>query len=81
MPGLDPGIHQSSQGHFSKKMDCRVKPGNDGVRHMVRKDDLETISYCPKNALWCRLALLSANVEYLSISKAWVGARSLWRAD
>jgi hypothetical protein len=24
MPGLDPGIH-----HSSKKMDCRVKPGND----------------------------------------------------
>jgi hypothetical protein len=31
MPGLDPGIHQSSQDHFSKKMDCRVEPGNDGV--------------------------------------------------
>jgi hypothetical protein len=29
MPGLDPGIHQSSEEHFSKKMDCRVKPGND----------------------------------------------------
>jgi hypothetical protein len=26
----DPGIHQSSQDHFSKKMDCRVEPGNDG---------------------------------------------------
>jgi hypothetical protein len=24
MPGLDPGIH-----HLRKKMDCRVKPGND----------------------------------------------------
>jgi hypothetical protein len=23
MPGLDPGIH------LQKKMDCRVKPGND----------------------------------------------------
>jgi hypothetical protein len=31
MPGLDPGIHQSSQDHFSKQMDCRVEPGNDGV--------------------------------------------------
>jgi hypothetical protein len=31
MPGLDPGIHQSSQDHFLKKMDCRVEPGNDGV--------------------------------------------------
>jgi hypothetical protein len=24
MPGLDPGIH-----HFVKKMDCRIKSGND----------------------------------------------------
>jgi hypothetical protein len=24
MPGLDPGIH-----HVSKKIDCRVNPGND----------------------------------------------------
>jgi hypothetical protein len=30
MPGLDPGIHQASQELFWKKMDCRVKPGNDG---------------------------------------------------
>jgi hypothetical protein len=30
MPGLDPGIHPSSQeAFFSKEMDCRVKPGND----------------------------------------------------
>jgi hypothetical protein len=27
MPGFDPGIHPSS-----KKMDCRVKPGNDGEK-------------------------------------------------
>jgi hypothetical protein len=26
MPGLDPGIHL-----IRKKMDCRVKPGNDDV--------------------------------------------------
>jgi hypothetical protein len=32
MPGLDPGIHQTSHKHFSKRMDCRVKPGNDGAR-------------------------------------------------
>src|ERR1700675_2567491 len=25
----DPGIHQSSQDHFRRKMDCRVEPGND----------------------------------------------------
>jgi hypothetical protein len=30
MRGLDPRIHQSSQDAFSKGMDCRVKPGNDG---------------------------------------------------
>jgi hypothetical protein len=35
MPGLDPGIHQSSQGRFSKQMDCRVKPGNDEVSYAV----------------------------------------------
>jgi hypothetical protein len=29
MPGLDPGIHRSSQTLFAKQMDCRVKPGND----------------------------------------------------
>jgi hypothetical protein len=28
MPGLDPGIHQSSE-EFFEGMDCRVKPGND----------------------------------------------------
>jgi hypothetical protein len=29
MPGLDPGIHQKKR---LEEMDCRVKPGNDGVR-------------------------------------------------
>jgi hypothetical protein len=29
MPGLDPGIHPSSQKVLLKKMNCRVKPGND----------------------------------------------------
>jgi len=28
MPGLDPGIHLEKSS--TKKMDCRVKPGNDG---------------------------------------------------
>jgi hypothetical protein len=28
MPGLDPGIHHSSEDSF-EVMDCRVKPGND----------------------------------------------------
>jgi hypothetical protein len=35
MPGLDPGIHQrkiriAGVIALSPKMDCRVKPGNDG---------------------------------------------------
>jgi hypothetical protein len=29
MPGLDPGIHHLRKKHVPKKMDCRVKPGND----------------------------------------------------
>src|SRR5258707_501507 len=29
--GLDPRIHHSSQKSLSKWMDCRVKPGNDGI--------------------------------------------------
>jgi hypothetical protein len=35
MPGLDPGIHRSLQGRFSKQMDCRVKPGNDELSYAV----------------------------------------------
>jgi hypothetical protein len=31
MPGLDPGIHHSSQEGFCEMMDCRVKPGNDKI--------------------------------------------------
>jgi hypothetical protein len=32
MPGLDPGIHQARMRAariLAKRMDCRVKPGND----------------------------------------------------
>jgi hypothetical protein len=32
MPGLDPGIHPLRQRHLSKKMDRRVKPGDDQLR-------------------------------------------------
>jgi hypothetical protein len=32
MPGLDPGIHPSSQNILSKKMDHRVKPGEDNLK-------------------------------------------------
>ena len=28
-PGLDPGVHPPLQDSFAKRMDCRVKPGND----------------------------------------------------
>jgi hypothetical protein len=34
MRGLDPRIHLS----FSKKMDCRVKPGNDELDHKGNTD-------------------------------------------
>jgi hypothetical protein len=30
MPGLDPGIHPSEE-FLAKEMDCRVKPGNNGI--------------------------------------------------
>jgi hypothetical protein len=36
MRGLDPRIHQERNG-FSKKMDCRVKPGNDSVIRQNRR--------------------------------------------
>ena len=36
MPGLDPGIHRASyEASFSKKMDCRVKPGNDDCYTLI----------------------------------------------
>jgi hypothetical protein len=35
MPGLDPGIHPFKKA-LPKKMDCRVKPGNDEVRERGR---------------------------------------------
>jgi hypothetical protein len=31
MPGLDPGIRLPRKKLWAKKMDCRVKPGNDGA--------------------------------------------------
>jgi hypothetical protein len=37
MPGLDPGIHPSSQEVLSKKMDCRIKPGNDVLSAFARQ--------------------------------------------
>ena len=36
--GLDPRVHLSSQEAFiAKRMDCRVKPGNDGLRDLSGK--------------------------------------------
>jgi len=31
MPGLDPGIPLLARRLFAKRMDCRVKPGNDNL--------------------------------------------------
>ena len=50
MPGLDPGIHQSSQDHFSKKMDCRVEPGNDGVNGCCLKIESELCAASRRSA-------------------------------
>jgi hypothetical protein len=41
MRGLDPRIHPLRKG-LSKRMDCRVKPGNDGMNKSI--GDLEGIS-------------------------------------
>jgi hypothetical protein len=36
MPGLDPGIHPSLRDFFPKKMDHRVKPGDDDLVQATR---------------------------------------------
>jgi len=36
IPGLDPGIHPSSQ-EISLEMDCRVKPGNDELWFVIAR--------------------------------------------
>jgi hypothetical protein len=51
MPGLDPGIHPSSQKVFSKKMDCRVKPGNDELRALARKARRDRGELCAVRAV------------------------------
>jgi hypothetical protein len=35
MPGLDPGIHPFWRNAFTKKMDHRVKPGDDELKSFV----------------------------------------------
>jgi hypothetical protein len=35
MPGLDPGIHHSSENAFIS-VDCRVKPGNDETKTTMK---------------------------------------------
>jgi hypothetical protein len=37
--GLDPWVHHSSQELFAKRMDCRVKPGNDEMGQDDRNMD------------------------------------------
>ncbi len=34
--GLDPRVHRSSKEVLAKRMDCRVKPGNDGLAYTYR---------------------------------------------
>jgi cytochrome c553 len=43
MPGLDPGIHQKEK-HLAKRMDCRVKPGNDSRESVMRIISIGMIS-------------------------------------
>jgi len=38
--GLDPRIDQASAKHFSGKMECQVKPGNDVPGNSRRDDNL-----------------------------------------
>jgi hypothetical protein len=52
MPGLDPGIHPSSQKVLSKKMDYRVKPGNDEGRAFARKPRRDRGELCLRCVLF-----------------------------
>jgi hypothetical protein len=38
MRGLDPRIHPSLKDGLLQKMDCRVKPGNDGLIARAKTD-------------------------------------------
>jgi hypothetical protein len=51
MPRLDPGIHQSSQGIYSKKMDHRGKPGDDDLWNPHPPDHIEPPRRVGKGAL------------------------------
>jgi hypothetical protein len=57
MPGLDPGIHPSSQETLAKKMDHRVKPGDDefSFRHCEERSDeaIQLSSCCSMNCFAC----------------------------
>jgi hypothetical protein len=35
-PGLDPGVHTDAPRARHRRMDCRVKPGNDGCESVSR---------------------------------------------
>jgi hypothetical protein len=45
MPGLDPGIHPLRK-TLAKKMDCRVKPGNDAKIYA-------SFLYGGRGMFWC----------------------------
>jgi hypothetical protein len=63
MPGLDPGIHLASK-IFLKRMDCRVKPGNDELscerarsadaaqRHGASKTRVRTLRHVRDAGIW-----------------------------
>src|SRR5262245_9244855 len=89
MPGLDPGIHQKSIS--SKRMDCRVKPGNDGGVSVPNAHESEKASLS-------RPALLDepcdggsqfgdagagarGGHEYLRMSRGMLGESCLGRGD
>jgi len=70
MPGLDPGIHPSSQEEhegFPKGMDCRVKPGNDGLMEFARSSlaRREVIGCFENNGLFRRLHLANDDALFL----------------
>jgi len=51
--GLDPRVHPLRKTRFAKKMDCRVKPGNDGRKTMA-VDDREHTAACRYGLSACR---------------------------
>jgi hypothetical protein len=72
MPGLDPGIHQSSSQLFSKKMDRRVKPGDDDFNSRHAGHDRLAPPRLPTPGI---TGILSANPDAFERRKKTVWAR------